>query len=194
MIGDEIKAAYTRTKWALVLRGVFGLVLGFFIYARPLDSVAAFALVIAFWALIDGISNIVRAFNIREIAPHWWVLLLTGIVSFAFGVAALYYYPGLSLTFAVVWTAFWLFTAGLMGTYVAIQERRFGAPWGWTLALGILSLAAGVLAYMYPNVTLAWLLGFIAAYGILSGVILLLGAWKLQSMERQFTAPMRATA
>ena len=194
MIGDEIKAAYSRTKWALVLRGVFGLVLGFFIYARPLDSVAAFALVIAFWALIDGISSIVRSFTIRQVAPHWWVLLLTGIVSFAFGVAALYYYPGLSLTFAVVWTAFWLFTAGLMGTYVAIQERRFGAPWGWTLALGILSLAAGVLAYMYPNVTLAWLLGFIAAYGILSGVILLMGAWKLQSIERQFTAPMRATA
>ena len=194
MIGDEIKAAYSRTKWALVLRGVFGLVLGFFIYARPLDSVAAFALVIAFWALIDGISSIVRSFTIKQVAPHWWVLLLTGIVSFAFGVAALYYYPGLSLTFAVVWTAFWLFTAGLMGTYVAIQERRFGAPWGWTLALGILSLAAGVLAYMYPNVTLAWLLGFIAAYGILSGVILLMGAWKLQSIERQFTAPMRATA
>lgn len=194
MIGDEIKAAYTRTKWALVLRGVFGLVLGFFIYARPLQSVAALAIVIAFWALLDGISNIVRSFTIRNVAPHWWVLLISGIVSFAFGIAALYYYPNLSLTFAVVWTAFWLVTAGVMAIYVAVQERRFGAPWGWTLALGILALAGGILAYMYPSVTLTWLLGFIAAYGILSGVILLMGAWKLQSMERQFTAPMRATA
>ena len=61
MIGDEIRAAYTGTKWALVLRGVFGLVLGAFIYARPLESVAALAIVIAFWALLDGISNIVRS-------------------------------------------------------------------------------------------------------------------------------------
>jgi uncharacterized membrane protein HdeD (DUF308 family) len=194
MIGDEIRTAYSRTKWALVLRGVFGLVLGAFIYARPLESVSALAIVIAFWALLDGISNIVRSFAISEVAPHWWVVLISGIVSFGFGIAALYYYPGLSLTFAVLWTAYWLFTAGVMAVYAAMQERRFGAPWGWTLALGILAVAAGIIAFMYPAITLTWLLGFIAAYGILSGVILLMGAWKLQSIERGFGAPMRATA
>ena len=193
MIGDEIRAAYTGTKWALVLRGVFGLVLGAFIYARPLESVAALAIVIAFWALLDGISNIVRSFAIRAVAPHWWVMLVSGVVSFAFGIAALYYYPGLSLTFAVLWTSYWLFTAGVMAIYVSIQERRFGAPWGWTLALGVLAVAAGILAFVYPGITLAWLLGFIAAYGIFSGAILLMGAWKLQTMERRFGAPVRAT-
>jgi len=195
MIADDIKSLYGRTKWALFLRGIFGLVLGAFIIARPLDSVAALALVIAFWALLDGFTSVVRAFTIREFAQHWWVMLLTGLVSIGFGIAALYYYPGLSLTFAVLWTSFWLITAGVLGVYVAFQERKFGVSWGWMMALGLVAVAAGVVAYMYPQVTLAWLLALIATYGIVSGVIMLMGAWKLQSFQsdvRQAASPARA--
>ena len=184
MVADDIKSVYSRTKWALVLRGIFGLVLAAFIFARPIDSVAGLAIIIAFWALLDGFTSVVRAFSIRDIAPHWWVMLLTGLVSVAFGIAALYYYPGLSLTFAVVWTAFWLITAGALSIYVAIQERKFGVSWGWTLAFGIIAVASGVLAYMYPQVTLAWLLALIATYGIITGVVMLMGAWKMQSFQR----------
>lgn len=195
MVADDIKSAYSRTKWALVLRGIFGIVLGVFIVARPIDSVAAFAIVIAFWALLDGITNIVRAFSIRDIVQHWWVLLIAGLVSVAFGIAALYYYPGLSLTFAVVWTALWLITAGVLAIYVAVQERKFGVTWGWTMAFGVIAVAGGILAYMYPQVTLAWLLALIATYGIITGIVMLIGAWKLQSFERsvnQAASPARA--
>ena len=194
MIADDIKSVYSRTKWALVLRGVFGLVLGLFILARPLDSVAALAIVIAFWALLDGVTNIVRAFSIRGIAPHWWVMLIAGLVSVAFGIAALYYYPGLSLTFAVVWTALWLITAGVLAIYVAIQERRFGVSWGWTMAFGVVAALGGIFAYMYPQVTLAWLLALIATYGIITGVVMLMGAWKLQSFERSVNQPAASPA
>ena len=184
MIADELHGVYTRTKWALILRGIYGLVLGAFILARPLASVAALAIVIGFWALLDGVTGIMRAFAVRAVAPHWWVLLLSGIVSLLFGIAAFYYYPGLSLTFAVLWTSYWLFTAGIMSIYVAIQERRFGVSWVWTMVLGLVAVASGILAWMYPAVTLAWLLSLIAAYGIVAGAVMLMAAWKLRSIER----------
>jgi len=184
MIREDIKAAYHRSKWALVLRGLYGLAIGLFVLARPLESVGALALVIALWALLDGIANIVRAFTLRGIAPHWWVVLLTGVVSVLFGSAALYYYPALSLSFAVVWTALWLFTAGAMGVYVALMERRVGVPWAWTMSLGVLTILAGFLAYLYPGITLAGLLGVIAAFGIISGVVMLMAAGRLYRIER----------
>jgi len=184
MIREDIKAAYHRSKWALVLRGLYGLAIGLFVLARPLESVGALALVIALWALLDGIANIVRAFTLRGIAPHWWVVLLTGVVSVLFGRAALYYYPALSLSFAVVWTALWLFTAGAMGVYVALMERRVGVPWAWTMSLGVLTILAGFLAYLYPGITLAGLLGVIAAFGIISGVVMLMAAGRLYRIER----------
>src|SRR5262245_65656851 len=158
MAQSEISQAVKRVWWALVIRGVLAVVLGIFIVARPAESVAALALVIAIWAIVQGIVSIVHAIDLRSIAPHWWLLLLSGLISTGFGVAALYYYPGLSLTFAVVWTAWWLTLGGFAGISVAVQERRFGMPWGWTMALGVISVAAAVYAFMSPPVTLVALL------------------------------------
>src|SRR2546422_7755383 len=51
---DDLKQVYNRAWGALLLRGLLALTVGVFIFARPLDSVAAFALVIAWWALFSG--------------------------------------------------------------------------------------------------------------------------------------------
>lgn len=194
MMADDVKSVYKRSKWALVLRGLLGIAVGIFILMRPLESVAALALVIAFWALFDGFANIARAFAVRDVAPHWWVLLLTGILGVIFGGAALYYYPGLSLSFAVVWTTLWLLTGGAMGVYIAIQERRAHISWVWTMILGLVTIAGGVLAYMYPGITLASLIGVIAAFGIVSGIVMLVAAAKLQSVEHEVKQTMRSAA
>jgi uncharacterized membrane protein HdeD (DUF308 family) len=184
MIADDLKAGYNQTKWALLIRGLLSVMIGILILARPLESVAALALVIALWALFDGFVNIVRAFHLRSMAPHWWVLLLGGIVSAVFGVAALYYYPVLSLTFAVVWTAYWLAFSGLVAVYVAVQERSVGMAWVWTMAFGVVAIAGGVLAFMYPGVTLASLMGVIAGFALIGGVLLFMGAGKMQSVQQ----------
>jgi uncharacterized membrane protein HdeD (DUF308 family) len=188
MITDDIKAAYSQTKWALALRGLLGITLGIFILARPLESVAALALVIAIWAMIDGITNIVRAFAVKGLMQHWWLLLLTGAVSVGFGIAALYYYPALSLTYAVIWTAFWLFTGGAMAISVAVGERRADVPWVWTMAFGVVSIVGGFLAFMYPGLTLASLISLIASFGIVSGAVMLISLAKLRGFERDVTS------
>ena len=146
MLTDALVSAYHRSKWALLIRGLLGIALGIFIFVRPLDSVAAFALVIAIWALADGIVSIVHAFDLRAVIAHWGLLLVSGIVSVLFGIAALYYYPALSLTFAVMWTAWWLIAGGALGIYVALQERKTELPWGWTLTSGLIAIAFGILA------------------------------------------------
>jgi uncharacterized membrane protein HdeD (DUF308 family) len=127
----------------------------------------------------------VHALDLRSIAPHWGMLLLTGIVSTLFGLAALYYYPALSLTFAVLWSALWLLAIGAIGIYVAVQERRADLPWGWTLSLSLITVAVGVLAIAYPRITLAGLIGVIAVFAILGGLVRLTAAWKLHSFEDQ---------
>src|SRR5215471_4339964 len=129
MITDDLKAAYNRSKWGIAVRGLFGILIGIAILARPIASVAALALVIALWAIIEGIVGIVAAFELRAIVQHWWVLLLTGLVSLLFGIAALYYYPSLSLAFAVVWVAWWLITAGVIAGYASFMERKVGLSW-----------------------------------------------------------------
>jgi uncharacterized membrane protein HdeD (DUF308 family) len=190
MASDVIRTAYRRTWWALVVRGLLGITIGIYILWRPLDSIASFALVIALWALFSGIVQIVHAIELRSVFSHWWVLLLSGLVGAAFGVAALKYYPGLSLAFAIVWATWWLFLTGALAIYAAMVERQLGLSWGWTLALGILTVVAGVFALMAPPATLAAIMGLIAGFALVSGVVLLLGAFKLSSAKAEITGAL----
>lgn len=187
MIADAMRENYRRAKWALVLRGLIGIVLGVLILVHPLASIAAFALVIALWALFDGIVRVVQAFELKSVMSDWWLLLVGGVVGILFGIAALYFYPALSLTFAVVWIAIWLTTTGAIGAYVGTQERRAGLSSGWTLTWGIIGIIVGILSFIYPAVTLAVLMGLIAIFGIVGGIAMLVGAGRLERIERNFT-------
>jgi uncharacterized membrane protein HdeD (DUF308 family) len=191
MAQSDISQAVKRVWWALVIRGALAIILGVFIIARPFESVAAFALVIAIWAVVQGVVSMVHAVDLRSVAPHWWLLFLSGLISTAFGVAAFYYYPGLSLTFAVVWASWWLLLGGIAGISVAVQERRLGMSWGWTMTLGVLGVATAVYAFMSPPVTLVALMAIISAYAIVGGVVLLVGAYKLRSTANDVAEAVR---
>lgn len=192
MASDLIQSAYRRTWWSIVLRGLFSIALGSIIFLRPIESVASFALVIAIWAIFTGVTQIVHAIDLRAVFAQWWVMLISGFVNVAFGIAAIYYYPVLSLTFAVVWVAWWLLFTGALAIYIAMQERSLGVPWGWTLTFGILQIATAVLAFMNPPVTLAAIMGLIAGFAIVSGVVLLVGAYKLSTVKERVTASVGA--
>lgn len=182
---DLIRSAYRGAWWSLMLRGLFSLALGVFILWRPMDSIASFALVIAFWALFGGLVQMINAFELRRAIANWWVVLLSGLISVAFGVAALYYYPQLSLSFAVVWATWLLFLVGGLAVSAALMERRLGMGWGWTLAFGIVAIAAGVLAIMNPPATLAAIMGLIAGFALVSGAVLVTTAFALSALKHE---------
>ena len=192
MASDVIQSAYRRTGWALFLRGLLALAVGIFILWRPLDSIVSFALLIAVWALFSGIVQIVHGFDLRPLYDKWWLLLLSGVVSVVFGVAALYYYPALSLAFAVVWATWWFVLTGGLAIYAAMMERRLGLSWGWTLTLGLVTVVAGVFALLYPPVTLVAIRGLIAGFAIVSGVVLLIGAFRLSSAKQEIVGAVHA--
>jgi uncharacterized membrane protein HdeD (DUF308 family) len=184
MATDLIRSAYRRAMWALLLRGVIALAIGVFILWRPMESIASLALVIALWAMFVGVVQIVHALELRAVLDRWWVLLLAGLVSLVFGIAAIYYYPGLSLAFAVVWFTWWLVLTGVLAIFGGLMEKKLGLSWGWTVAFGALSLVAAVFALMQPPITLAAIIGLIAGFAIISGVMLLMGAFRLSAIER----------
>ena len=192
MTSDLIQSTYRRTWWALTLRGLLAIALGVFILWRPMDSIASFALVIAIWAIVSGIVQIVRAIELRRAYGQWWLMLLGGLVSAGFGVAAFYYYPVLSLTYAVVWAAWWLLLTGSLALYAAFDERSAGVPWGWTLTFGLVSIATGIFAFMSPPTTLAAIMGLIAGFAFVSGAVLLMGAFKLSSAKDKVTDTLRS--
>jgi uncharacterized membrane protein HdeD (DUF308 family) len=91
----------------------------------------------------------------------------------------------LSLAFAVSWMALWLLVTGTFAISDAMAERWLGAPWGWTLAFGILAIATGALAVLTPPATLAVLMAVIAGFGLVGGILHLIGAYRLAWFKRE---------
>src|ERR1700683_453579 len=137
-----LRRKHRRTWWALLIRGLLGLAVGIFILARPIASLDAIALIVAIWALLSGIIEILHALETRPIIKSWWILVLGGLVSICFGMAAIYFYPELSLAFMTVWVGFLLATSGITVVYASVQMMNAGLSWIWTSIWGVLSVLA----------------------------------------------------
>lgn len=181
---DDLKRLYHRTWWALLLNGLLALTVGVLVIVRPLQSVAAFALVIALWALSSGFVNVVQAVKLARVVKQWWVWLLSGLAGIGFGLVAIVYYPVVSLAFAVGLLSWWLLFTGALGILTAVQQKRSGLPWGWTAAGGALSVLASAFALISPPAALVTIMGLIAGLGMVSGVVLVAGSLRLRELVR----------
>ncbi len=113
------------------------------------------------------------------ICRRWWVMLLRGLAAIAIGVCAMAW-PGITLMALV-----WLFGAfsimdGVFGVMLGIRGESDGTVW-WTMVfLGLLALAAGVIAFSWPGLTLLVLATIIAVSAIVRGVFEIYAAIRLR--------------
>lgn len=76
---------YARS-WGFILEGVIGILIGLFTLFYTDKAILLFLVVIALWALITGIFEIIAAIELRRhISDEIWLLML-GIISILFGI------------------------------------------------------------------------------------------------------------
>lgn len=72
-------------RWAYVLRGLLGVAAGVFTFASPGLTAVSLYLLIGAWALAAGVVEVIGAIAARKALPHIAGLILTGVLTFAFG-------------------------------------------------------------------------------------------------------------
>jgi uncharacterized membrane protein HdeD (DUF308 family) len=117
---------------------------------------------------------------LRSLAENWWLLLLRGIAAIAFGILA-FFWPGLTLlSLTFLWGAYTL-SDGIFALWAAISGKSSEMAPRWWLALaGIVSILAGIVAFLWPGMTALVLLIFIASWAIIIGVLQIWGAIELR--------------
>jgi uncharacterized membrane protein HdeD (DUF308 family) len=88
-------------RWMLVLEGLVGIAAGLVTFFLPGAATLAILTIIAAWAIITGILEIIAAVRLREEIEGEWFLLLSGLLSVLFGIA-LAIWPAAGLV-AVTW-------------------------------------------------------------------------------------------
>jgi uncharacterized membrane protein HdeD (DUF308 family) len=117
---------------------------------------------------------------LRALADNWWLLLLRGIASVAFGCLA-FFWPGLTLlTLTFLWGAY-AASDGVFALWAAVSGQGGEmAPRWWLAVVGVAGILAGVLAFVWPGMTALVLLMFVASWAIIIGVLQIWGAIQLR--------------
>lgn len=111
---------------------------------------------------------------VRTMAEHWWVVLLRGILAILFGVLA-YTWPGLTVLILVtIWGAYAMID-GIVGVVAGVRGK-----WGSLVVIGLIGIAAGIVAFLWPGLTAVTLLWVIAFWAIVAGVLQISAAIRLR--------------
>ena len=115
---------------------------------------------------------------ITSLAQNWWTFTLRGVFAVLFGILA-FVAPGATLT-TLVWVfGFFAILNGAFALYAAWNLRSFDRWWVFLLE-GLLSIAAGVIAFVYPGAAALAFLSVIAVWAILVGILEIVAAIRLR--------------
>jgi uncharacterized membrane protein HdeD (DUF308 family) len=111
-------------RWWLGLSGVASIVAGIAAFAYTGMTALVLLMFIAAWAIIIGVLQLYAAIRLRKIIDNDWWLILSGLLSIAFG-AVLVAWPGTG-ALAVIWTIAWFAVfLGCMFVGLAFELKKF---------------------------------------------------------------------
>jgi uncharacterized membrane protein HdeD (DUF308 family) len=172
-----------RNWWAVLLRGIAGVLFGLVTFFAPGISLAALVLVFGAYALADGILAIISAIRTRAENQRWWLFILEGLVGIAAGVITLIW-PGITAVALLYVIAAWALLTGGLEIAAAIRLRKV-ITHEWLLILaGIASVAFGVLVALFPGPGALALILWIGAYALVAGALMIGLAFRLRAFAQ----------
>lgn len=162
--------------WVFLLKGLAGIILGFFLLTEPAATIVALTTLLGFYWLIQGVLSLVQVFVDRSI-PWIWPLL-SGIVGIVAGLFVLRHPLIAALTVPTVI----VIILGIQGLIIGVLEIISGFRGGGfgSFVLGAINLFIGLLLLSSP---IAAALAVPIVFGVLlliEGVALIFLAFRLR--------------
>ncbi|PXY34819.1 hypothetical protein DI005_00635 [Prauserella sp. PE36] len=147
-LAEEVRRI-SRRWWLIALLGLATVVLAILLLANLATAVGVLTVLVAIALLVEGVDDLVMAGRHRVRWPSYVIGALWIIV----GIVALVW-PGITLLALAVVVGVGFVVAGVGQIGAALTWRRGLPMWGLWLTLGILTLLIGVIALVWPGLTI----------------------------------------
>ena len=167
--------AEKRSGMGRVGAAVFGLaavVMGVVLLFNPFAAARTLALFVGLALLIAGGLEIALAWGAERRATA----VLPGVILVVGGLLAVFW-PGVTLWTLAVLTGLALLVQGVARIALAVAARAEVPGWGWLAAAGALNAVVGILALVWPEVTVLVLSLMVGVQILLFGGFLLIAAF-----------------
>ncbi len=112
---------HTTDRWVpLLVYGIVGIGAGVVTLLWPAITLLALLWIVAVWAIVTGIVEMVAAVRLRKVINDEWLLGLSGLLSVALGVLLLLA-PGPASVALVLWIGAYAFVAGIVLVALAFR-------------------------------------------------------------------------
>jgi uncharacterized membrane protein HdeD (DUF308 family) len=115
------------------------------------------------------------------LARNWWAIALRGLAGIIFGVLA-FVVPGVTLAVLVLLFGAYALVDGIFNVMAAVSGRSGRQPWWMLLLEGVVSVAAGLVAFFMPGLTALALVYVISAWAFVTGVLEIAAAIRLRKV------------
>jgi uncharacterized membrane protein HdeD (DUF308 family) len=114
------------------------------------------------------------------LAKNWWVVAVRGIAAIVFGIAA-FIWPGVTVIALVYLFGAYALVDGVFAIISAVRGDPATRGHGlYVTVLGVVSIIAGIGAFLLPGITALTLLYIVAFWAIVTGAFALLAAVRLR--------------
>ncbi len=118
--------------------------------------------------------------SIAELFRHnWWVLALRGLAAVLFGILA-FIWPGITIFTLVLLFGAYALVNGILALVISFKGPRRIRRFGSLIFGGLISVAAGVIAFIWPGMTAFSLVIVIAAWAVVNGIAEIVAAIRLR--------------
>jgi uncharacterized membrane protein HdeD (DUF308 family) len=124
----EIAAAFDKTetrsqpRWALLLIGIVSIAAGIITFVTPRLTALSLLYLIAAWAIVTGVLDIVAAIRLRKVIEREWLYVLSGVLSVVFGVVVMAF-PGAGALTMALWIGAWSVASGVLLVALGFKLR-----------------------------------------------------------------------